>query len=127
MTEGRFRLAVLETWNGFDNVLVAYRTVDDELLWVRADGVFPVPPNCDLPVKRYQLRRDVATGKEAFWPIVHGKDKAEENEAASVRVNPSFLAKALLQLQGGGKLDSASEQVLRDYLASMDAQGATNQ
>jgi hypothetical protein len=127
MAQGQWTLGVLGAWGGHENVLVEYRVVTDPLLWVRAEGVFPVPENCELPLKRYQLRRDLKTGKEAFWPIVHKKDAAEENAAASVVVNPAFVADALLKLNKGEKLSAASEKVLADYLASMDAQGATKQ
>lgn len=122
-----YRLAVLGTFVGHESVLVDFTTVDDELLWVRSDGYFPVPDNCDLPVKRYQLRRNKITGKEAFWPIVHEKDAAEENDAPSATVNPAFMARALLKLSNGGKLSKADERKLNEYLASMDAKGATKQ
>lgn len=122
-----YRLAVLETYAGHESVLVDFKTVDDELLWVRSDGFFPVPDNCDLPVKRYQLRRNTINGKEAFWPIVHEKDAAIENDKPGVTVNPGFIARALLKLNSGGKLSPADERKLNEYLVSMDAQGETKQ
>ena len=122
-----YRLAVLGRYAGHDNVLVDYMTVDDALLWVRADGVFPVPDECDLPVKRYQLRKNTINGKEAFYAIVHEKDAAEENTAPGVTVNPKFMARALLNLSNGGKLNAADERKLKEYLVSMDAQGETKQ
>lgn len=122
-----YRLAVLDKWAGHESVLVDYTTVDDELLWVRSDGFFPVPDNCDLPVKRYQLRKNKITGKESFWPVVHERDEAVENTAPSSTVNPAFMARALLKLSSGGKLSKADERKLNEYLASMDAKGATVQ
>lgn len=128
MTEKKtYRLAVLERYAGHENVLVDFKTVDDELLWVRSDGFFPVPDECDLPVKRYQLRKNTINGKEAFYAIVHEKDAAEENNAPSVTVNPGFIARALLNLSNGGKLNAADERKLKEYLVSMDAQGETKQ
>jgi len=122
-----YRLAVLGRYAGHDNVLVDYMTVDDALLWVRADGVFPVPDECDLPVKRYQLRKNTINGKEAFYAIVHEKDAAEENTAPGVTVNPGFIARALLKLNNGGTLSAPDQRKLEEYLKSMDAQGETKQ
>ncbi len=122
-----YRLGVLGTWAGHESVLVDYTTVDDELLWVRSDGFFPVPDNCDLPVKRYQLRKNKITGKESFWPVVHERDEAEENTAPSATVNPAFIARALLNLSQGKTLSKADQRKLEEYLKTMDAKGATKQ
>ncbi len=122
-----YRLAVLERYAGHENVLVDFTTVDDELLWVRSDGFFPVPDECDLPVKRYQLRKNTINGKEAFHAIVHERDAAEENAAPGVAVNPGFIARALLKLNNGGKLSAPDQRKLEEYLKSMDAQGETKQ
>lgn len=124
MANQTYRLAVLGAWGGHDNVLVDYETVTDELLWVRSDGRFPVPENCDLPVKRYQLRKNKISGKEAFYPIVHEKDAAEENVKPSVQVNPGFVARALLALNSGEKLSEQDEAKLKEWLSSVDAQGS---
>ncbi len=122
-----YRLGVLGPWAGHENVLVDFTTVDDELLWVRSDGFFPVPDNCDLPVKRYQLRKNKITGKEAFVAVVHEKDEAVENTQAGVHVNPAFMARALLALNSGKTLNKADQRKLEEYLKTMDAKGATKQ
>jgi len=76
MAEGKWTNAILDE----HGVLVGYEVVTDELLHVRSANRYPWPNNePDLAPKRYQLRRDTINGKEAFWPIVHVKDAAEEN------------------------------------------------
>lgn len=116
----QFKLAVIDDDGVYRGVV---KTVDDELLWVRSDGLFPVPDGFDLPPHRYHLRRDNITGKEAFWPLVHERDAAAENQAQSVQVNPAAIARMLLNIDSGKKLSAADRRQLEEFLGTMDAQG----